>query len=89
MHTTPTAPLCMYKQYVCCTMCVSAVLSTDQRAERARAQYLKEAGQGERRERGEQRQLTKDDFQIIKLISNGAYRWALIRKNAVLGHFCG
>ena len=44
----------------------------DQREEkRRRAQYLKEAGLGEREE---QKHLNKDDFQIVKLISNGAYR---------------
>ena len=45
----------------------------DQREEKKkRAQYLKEAGLGEREE---QKHLNKDDFQIVKLISNGAYRW--------------
>ena len=73
MHTL----LCIYIsatiQYkVVYYVCVLLYL-TDQRAERASARYLKEAGLGER---GEQRQLTKEDFQIIKLISNGAYRCA-------------
>ena len=44
----------------------------DQREEKKRrAQYLKEAGLGEREE---QKHLNKDNFQIVKLISNGAYR---------------
>ncbi|CAI7999164.1 Microtubule-associated serine/threonine-protein kinase 1 [Geodia barretti] len=58
----------------------------DQREEKKkRAQYLKEAGLGEREE---QKHLNKDDFQIVKLISNGAYSAVyLVRHKATRKRF--
>ena len=55
----------------------NTIFASDQKEPKERVQYLKKSSLTSN-ERREQKQLNGDDFQWIKLISNGAYRYMYI-----------